>query len=226
MNAKTIRKWLILGGLLTAIGIAYADFNVQDKGSYYNNATTGQRTNAQGGLLVDTSPFGAEAQQSDWIQLISDTMAIGASQDSSQIQTSYRGYVLQGLSVRASCEAAAGVGFCRIAISVRTHINDLADSVNTVPVLLYRNAVSVALDSLAYGKNVAGSAVAPDEYEFIVTLYRQATGSTKYIQRYVPLSDAIGNALRLKNFSVKARVLSATVNTNSVVINGLATQLR
>jgi hypothetical protein len=52
---RNLRKWLVLGGLLAFVGTAKADFNVQDKGTYYNNASTGLKTDASGNLA--TSDF-------------------------------------------------------------------------------------------------------------------------------------------------------------------------
>jgi hypothetical protein len=77
MNAKKIRKWLVLGGLLTLAGFAYADFNVQDKGSYYNNASTGARTTAQGHATIDDAARDRQ-QLPRWSPVCDDTLSNGA----------------------------------------------------------------------------------------------------------------------------------------------------
>jgi hypothetical protein len=53
MKRKNLRKWLVLGGLLAFVSVANADFNVQDKGTYYNNASTGLKTDVNGNLATN-----------------------------------------------------------------------------------------------------------------------------------------------------------------------------
>lgn len=224
---KKLKGWLVLGGLALLVTAALADYNVSNHGTHYENASSGQRVTSFGHLTTsEQADLGT--QQSGWLTLISDTMAIGGPGDSCGVQTAYSGYVLHGFGITASLPAAGGTGFVRIALSIRTHLNDTADSTSTLPVMWDRQAIQAAggADSLAFGQNVAETSVAFNEYEVIVTLFRQATGSTKYTGRYIPIETIAGNTLRLKNFSVKARVLSAAANTNAVTVTAYCTMLR
>lgn len=192
------------------------------------------RFDANGNAYVtESNPLGS--QTSGFLLLISDTTAVGMA-DSSAVQTAYPGYILHGLYIRASLPAtvpSAANAFCRIALSVRTHLNGLADSVSTAPVYISRATSGV--DSTKYGVTTQVSTTQISDAETIVYLVRQAqnmtvpgptgNGATNYA-RYIPLADQAGNALRLQNFSVLERVLSANANTNTVTVYAYCTVLR
>lgn len=233
-NHKRITPWLVLGGLMLLVGAAIADYNVQNKGTYYDNASTGLRTDSNGRLLTsEAADLGT--QTSGWLPLISDTTAVGIA-DSSAIQTAYSGYVLHGLMIRASLPAGGVPPFVRLAVSIRTHLNDTADSLSTAPVYPTRTltAIAAGADSLKYGSTQVPTTVALEDGEFIVTLSRSHLGTANGaawvtgIQRYVMLEapGGSGPGYRLKNFSVRVRVLSSGANTNSITVNAYATMLR
>ena len=234
MNGKHLKKWLVLGGLLAFAGLASADYNVQDKTTYFNNASTGLRTNSTGDLRT-TEVADLGTQVSGWIALISDTTAVGMA-DSSIVQTAYSGYVLHGLMIRASLPAGGVPPFVRLAVSVRVHLNGLADSVSTAPVFPTRTltAIAAGADSLKYGTTQVPTTLALEDGEFIVTLSRSSIAAANSvawatgIQRYIDLETSGGTAPghRLPNFSVRVRVLSSGANTNTITVNGYATMLR
>jgi len=224
-------KWLVLGGLTLFAAVALADYNVQDHGTHYQNASTGLRTNSTGSIMVDGSSTGPESQVSGWIALINDTTAVGMA-DSSAVQTQYANYIIHGLLIRSTPPAGAALPFTRVALSIRTHLNELADSVSTAPVAFRRGngAQTTAGDSLTYGRATAPTSVVEEDEEIIVNLIRADAGATKWatgVQKYIPVMTANGGPVRLPNFSVRERILSSSGTTgNTVTVYAYCTMLR
>jgi hypothetical protein len=200
-------------------GVFYADTSAR----WFRMDVNGNLIAVAGDALVN--------QTSGYIPLISDTTAVGSIGDSSAVQSQYAGYIIHGFYVRASCPAAGNVGLTRIAISIRTHLFGLDDTLDTEAVGRSR-AQGVSVDSLGYyGAGVVHTQVVSGDDEMIVVLNRESAvagvaGRAGPIGRYVPLEYGPAGGLRLPNFSIRERVITASANTNLVQIYAYCTVLR
>jgi len=226
-----MRKLLVaLAALALCAGAAAADNNVQNQGSYYVNRQTGAKTDALGVELV-TEAYPIVSQAGVWIPLINDSTAVGMA-DSSEVQTQYANYIIHGLYIRASLPTG-GVTNCRLAVSIRTHLFGLTDSLSTTPVLLSHDitAIATGADSLKFGMVQIPSPILQEDDEFIVTLSNNnSAGTAKWVtgtQRYIPLETPGSSApgVRLPNFSVRERVLGGS-NTNTITVYAYCTVTR
>lgn len=240
------RLWA-LGGLGLALSASVALAQVGGNGTKVNGQFTGQRvagvsitdtstrvmlTDANGRPQVtESNPLSAQYVVIPIVTGgVTDTTAVGMA-DSSAVQTQYPGYIVHGIYIRPSLPGPGAPPFCRVAFSLRTHINGLSDSINTVPISIRRvvQTASTSVDSLVYGNTTSPTSTVTADHEAVYTFARTDAGAAKWTQgygRYIPLVGADGQALRLNNFSVLWRVLSASANTNSFVIYVYATALR
>lgn len=220
-----MKKILLALGLLAAIAGAVwaqtAGTNTVERGGYYFNATTGQQTNANGLVLTEDN---MRDQSFTLANIIADgalagtsNLAAAASDSSAVLDTRY---MRLGMLVIKGVPVGGGVGLItRLAISVRTHVNGVSDSVNTAPIFLYGNApvmvaTTAVADTSGQGHLFTGSATVPWSGEFIVTLngVRNAPGNAVAATAFsypgaicIPLTNLWGREIYSPWTSIRVR---------------------
>lgn len=167
---RTLRKWLVLTGLLGLAAVASADFNVQDRGSYYANAPSGQRTTSAGAQLTNEADPAMDANLT-FENIIGPVSLASGAADSSIILDTHR---MRLGTLLLKITPGTGVGtHTRLAVQIRTHLNAVDDSSSTFAIYSMfgkdQTAIgSAALDSLSGGHYVTGSASVMWSGEFVV----------------------------------------------------------
>lgn len=214
---RKMTKWLVLGGLLALAGMAYADFNVQNKGSYFNNASTGARTTAAGHATVAESDPPMDANLT-FTNIMSATLAAGAA-DSSSVLDTHR-MRLGTLLIKGVPAGGTGT-HTRLAIQIRTHLAGQDDSSSTFVIYLNpgKNAPAIAsgsADTVGTGHELTGSATAAWSGEFDVAFARNrnAPGSLAAAVAYsypsgiaIPLTNIFGMPIYSEFTSIRIRNL-------------------
>lgn len=164
---KKVLAALALIGLCVAPDV-YAANNVQNMGGYYINAQTGQLTDASGNALTkEQSPI---YEQNGLFQgIINNSALANAAADSSAIIDVHR-FDLGTLLFKITPSTGAGTK-TRLAVSIREHLNGIADSVSTFPLMLYGQTPVVAtsmVDTTLAGHLLTGSSTTPWSGEFII----------------------------------------------------------
>jgi len=225
-------RWLrpslaVLGAALLVIAsIVRADYNVQDKGSYYSNAQTGLRTNSTGDLRVDDMN-----RNRDYVvkydDIINDTISIGTADSTLTLLDTHdvgRGYLMISASGFA---AGAAIPFVRLAIRVTGHTNSQADSATTFNFDFNPNWLSTT-DSLSFGNATIPTSVAFGGTEAVATISYDAAAASKYARRatiIVPIKDTNGDWFWSEYTGIMVRVLSANANTPRIRVSYRGTPL-
>src|SRR6185436_12161411 len=141
-HRKLLAALAALGLMATTV---WGDNDVLNKGSYYQNATNGAKTDASGNAYVTESTPAMDANLT-FANIISNQtgLAIGAA-DSSAIQDTHR----MRLGMLLIKPVIGGTGtvdttvVLRIAIQIRTHLNGIDDSLSTFAIYSYGTAPGV-----------------------------------------------------------------------------------
>jgi len=142
--------------------LSFADYNVQDKGTYYSNAQTGARTNSTGDARVEEVSPAMDANLGP-IQMIGTggagtTLSIGGADSTASPQDTHRmrlgTLLIKGVlggtgTVDTTCVAT-------IAIQIRTHLNAVDDSSSTFAFYPYGVTPSMVATSTAADTSLAG----------------------------------------------------------------------
>jgi len=224
---KRLLKFLALAAITCVICSipAFADYNVQDKGTYKMNANSGAVVDASGNAKV----VDADRDRDYWTtaNLINNQLTASGTTmaDSNVTPIATYGYRRSGLMIYPQFDSLSTV--VRIAVQVRAHYNSSADSANAFP--WYRwptRSTSAAsdVDSIGHFTNssqatpvqvTSGSGLYSGEFlvKFDVARQDLAGGGAgkpwaypKGI--YVPLNDATGAPYWAPYTSVRVRVLN------------------
>lgn len=220
-----MKKILLALGLLAAVAaVGWAQTsgtNTVSRNGYYFNATTGNQTNANGEILTQDNLW---SRSFTLTNLIADgglagtsTLAAAAADSCSPQDT--RHMRLGGIVIKC-VPVGGGTGLItRLAVQVRTHLNGVADSVNTAPIFFYGNApvmtaTTAVADTSGQGHLFTGSSTVPWSGEFVVTVngVRNAPGSAvaatlfSYPNAiYIPLSNLWGRDIYSPWTSIRVR---------------------
>ena len=220
---KKVLLALAGAALLAWAGLAVADYNVVDQGTYYKNAQSGAKTDANGNAYTNDASRDRD-RIVKYDAILSDTIAVGMADST---QTTFdthdvaRGYLL----IQAVVPKGTAVPFVRLAIRVLGHTASTPDSANTFN---WDPCVTTSLipDSLAYGSAVTPTPVANATTEIVATIAADegvATGTAmKYPRRntiIVPLRDNSGAWFWSEYTSVMVRVLSASANSPTITVS-------
>ncbi len=179
---KKLKGWLVLGGLTLLAAGALADYNVQDKGTHYSNASTGQRVTSLGHQTTAETDPAMDANLTFQSILGSVSLAAGAA-DSSAVLDTHR-MRLGMLLIKCTPQSVTGadsLATVRLAVQIRTHLNGLDDSTNTFAVHFTGRsdmggvAAASQIDTSYTGQifnavNLAASANAPHSGEISVAI--------------------------------------------------------
>lgn len=217
------RLTLALGALVLTLAMtAYADYNVLNKGSYYQNATSGDRVTSLGHKTVveQDPPMDANLTFAPEQVINSTSMAVGGA-DSSGVLDTHR--MRLGMILIKSYNAATGANrLSRLAISIRTHLNGQDDSSSTFPIFFYGRsdqgvtAMASQLDTTSSGHLVTGGAANPWSGEYVIVVDHsrdQPTGVAATAFQYpsgiaIPLSSIFGRDIYSPSTSIRVRNLS------------------
>ena len=220
MKRNDLRKWLVLGGLLAFVGLAAADYNVQDKGTYYNNASTGLRTTSSGHLTTQEQDPAMDANLTFASIINNSALAAGAA-DSSIVLDTHR--MRLGTLLFKIVPGTGNPGITRLAVQIRVHLYGSADSSNTFAI--YRDlggdglarASGAGADTSAGGHYITGSATVAWSGEFVVAANnnRNARGSLLATTPFyypsgiaVPLQSYYGRDIYAPYISVRIRSIA------------------
>jgi hypothetical protein len=225
-----LKLFLVLGALVALAGVAYADFNTLFKGTYYQNATSGAKTDASGNAYTTESNPEMDANLTFAPEQCVNSVSLAAgSADSSGVMDTHR--MRLGMLYIKCTKAATGVSTTsRLAISIRGHLNGQSDSSSVFPVFFYGRsdqgvtAIASQLDTTSTGQLVTGSASNPwsGEYVIVVDHLRgsPADGVAAVAFQYpngiaLPLSSIFGREIYNPYTSIRVRNLSGpTVNVS------------
>ena len=237
---KNLLKWkwtVVCVLLLFAVAVAVADYNVQNKGSYYNNAPTGLRTNSTGSLLTQEVAPAMDANLT-FSSIINNTSGLAlAGADSSEILDTRR-MRLGTLLLKGYVSGTGTVDttvVLRLGIQIRTHLNGGSDSSSTFAIYQYGTvpanvATAAAADTSQQGHIYAGlpltainttpSAITAwsGEATVLVSAKRNAHGNSIAINGHtyyypsgiaISLESLFGRAIYSPYTSVRVRLMTA-----------------
>jgi len=208
-------KWLVLGGLTLFAAVALADYNVQDKGTYYNNASTGLRTNSTGDLRVDDMSRDRETVVK-YDDIINDTISVGTADSTQTLIDTHdvaKGYLL--IRVDSLDAKYSATPFARFAIRVTGHTNATADSSTTFNFDFtpsHSETVSGG-DTLSYSMHVIPTGTEVASTEVVATLIYDEASAAKNARRatlIVPLVNSMGTWFWAEYTGVMVRLLATS----------------
>lgn len=146
-NWKSLSIW---GGLLLFVGLALADNNVLNKGSYFQNATNGAKVDGSGNAYVTESAPAMDANLTFASIISSASLAAGAA-DSSAVLDTHR-MRLGMLLIKCtpiSITGADSLSGIRLSVQIRTHLNGQTDSSSTFVFYPYGQSAMGAVTTVA-----------------------------------------------------------------------------
>ena len=236
MNKKRLYAALTaLACLGVAIGLGWADNNVLDHSTYYQNATNGAKVDASGNAYTtESSPL--SDQNLTFANIIGPTALTQASAtagaDSSAILDTHR-MRLGMLLIKAIPAGGAAMVNNRIAVQIRTHLQGGSDSNSVFCVYNYGNTevatAGAKPDSASFGHIASGSlsTLWSGEIDVLVNNARTGTvtgGTTNDFRSpsgiAIPLSSILGRDFYSPYTSIRVRNLAGPTCTVTVSLVG------
>lgn len=172
VSMKRFRLLAVLGALaLCTATVVWGDYNVLDKGTYYQNATSGLRTNSTGDVRTQEQSPAMDANLTFSNIIGATTIAVGSA-DSSAILDTHR--MRLGMLLIKAVPVGGGTGLInRLAVQIRVHLNGASDTSSVFAVYQY-GSTQVATadakpDTINFGHLVTGSTTTQYSGEFMVT---------------------------------------------------------
>lgn len=214
---KKVASW-VLCALLVVVAVSFADNNVTNMGSYYQNATNGSKVDASGNAYVTESSKDRD-RVIKYDSVISDTMSVGTV-DSTAIAFDTHDVARGFLFIKAILPAGVATPFVRLAVRVQGHTAATIDSSNTFNFAIRSANFAANADSLAFGSGTAPTTVAAASTEYIVTITHDPISPVSRRRTIIiPLRDSAGSWLWAEYTSVMVRVLSASGNTPTITVS-------
>ena len=137
-------KLVLLGCLVLGLAVsAFADYNVLDKNTYKQNATSGAKTDAFGNAYIIDSNPNRDANLTFQSVISNTSLAFGAA-DSNATPLDTHAMRLGMLLFKGVVVSGDSNDVVRIAVQVRTHLNGNTDSLSTFAI--YQYGVSPSLN--------------------------------------------------------------------------------
>lgn len=214
-----MKKYLFAAiAVAVLVGVSIADNNVTNMGSYYQNATTGAKVDANGNAYTTESSKDRD-RVIKYDSIISDTMSVGTV-DSTAVAFDTHDVARGFLFIKAILPAGAATPFVRLAVRVQGHTAATIDSSNTFNFAVRSANFAANADSLAFGSGTAPTTVAAASTEYVVTIAHDPVSPVARRRTIIlPLRDSSGAWLWAEYTSVMVRVLSANANTPSITVS-------
>lgn len=214
---KKVASW-VLCALLVAVAVSFADNNVTNMGSYYQNATNGAKVDASGNAYTTESSKDRD-RVVKYDGIISSSISIGGV-DSTAIAFDTHDVARGFLFIKAILPSGAATPFVRLAVRVQGHTAATIDSSNTFNFAVRSANFAANADSLAFGSGTAPTTTTAASTEYIVTITHDPVSTVSRRRTIIiPLRDSAGSWLWAEYTSVMVRVLGASANTPNISVS-------